>query len=888
MQWPWNKAESDLDREVQHHLEKLADAYERQGLSRREALRQARAEFGGVDKTKEECRDIRWWSWLMQLRQDLGFAWRMMRKTRAITMAAVISLALGIGATTSILSLADALLWRTLAVPEPQQLSEVLWDSASSPNNLMTSSSGSSYTDGPVRVSNFFSTASFEAMRDRAEGKAQVAAYFDADQTSVSLNDTVVVANLRGVSSDFFAMLSLRPFAGRLLGARDDDPAETATIVISHRFWSQRLGADTKVLGRTLRINNLPYTIVGILPAEFRGIEPGDQSDIYCVIERSPDLVAPDSWLRPRIPDPQVWWVHPLVRRAQGVTEGELQGLLDAGFAAGWATSPASPETTPHVRLSDASRGLGSVRRSFGDPVWILLSLTTLVLAVACANIANLLLAQAVSRRKEIALRVSLGCGRRRLVRQLLTESLLLAVLGGVLSIPVTALAGQLIGNLTGLDLALETDLRTLAGAALLTFLAAGLFGVYPAWQATRIQSAPALKEGTAASGGEGRTRWSAGKTLVLAQVSLGLLLTSAAILFAGHLRQIVEQDAGFERGHILLFEVLPGEIGYEKDRLRQFYVELEQLLSGTPGVETAGLSLTRPMRGGGWYDDVVNSSENSEGTSAAIHHASASFLEALGVPLASGRAATWQEEVGGAKTAVISEDLVQRLGLESPLGTSITSGGQRYQVVGVARQAHYARLTESPSVVYLPFDYERRSATVVLRTSVAPLAVLGAVREAVADLDRNLPLVDVYTMEQQISRTLQRERLFAWLCGSFGVLALVLCVVGLYGLMSHTTARRTSEMGIRRALGATRQNVMLQVFRDAMILAGAGMALGVPLAVYGAHWVESLELLPAGEWSYANLAKALAVVTVSAIFAALAPAARAASVEPMEALRRG
>jgi ABC-type lipoprotein release transport system permease subunit len=208
--------------------------------------------------------------------------------------------------------------------------------------------------------------------------------------------------------------------------------------------------------------------------------------------------------------------------------------------------------------------------------------------------------------------------------------------------------------------------------------------------------------------------------------------------------------------------------------------------------------------------------------------------------------------------------------------------------VVGVARQAHYARLTESPSVVYLPFDYERRSATVVLRTSVAPLAVLGAVREAVADLDRNLPLVDVYTMEQQISRTLQRERLFAWLCGSFGVLALVLCVVGLYGLMSHTTARRTSEMGIRRALGATRQNVMLQVFRDAMILAGAGMALGVPLAVYGAHWVESLELLPAGEWSYANLAKALAVVTVSAIFAALAPAARAASVEPMEALRRG
>jgi predicted lysophospholipase L1 biosynthesis ABC-type transport system permease subunit len=249
----------------------------------------------------------------------------------------------------------------------------------------------------------------------------------------------------------------------------------------------------------------------------------------------------------------------------------------------------------------------------------------------------------------------------------------------------------------------------------------------------------------------------------------------------------------------------------------------------------------------------------------------------------------TAQEAVAGLRVAVISERLVQELDLASPLGTIVSLRGQDYEVIGVARQARYSRMTETPSVTYLPFDYGLRSATVVLRTSVEPLAVLGAVREAVGELDRNLPLVDVYSMEQQISRTLQRERLFAWLCGSFGVLALVLCVVGLYGLMSHTTARRTSEMGIRMALGATPRNVVLQVLREAMTLAaGLGIMLGVSLALYGAHTVESLELLPKGEWGYATLATAIGVVGVSALLAAFAPAARAASVDPMDALRRG
>jgi ABC-type antimicrobial peptide transport system permease subunit len=292
-------------------------------------------------------------------------------------------------------------------------------------------------------------------------------------------------------------------------------------------------------------------------------------------------------------------------------------------------------------------------------------------------------------------------------------------------------------------------------------------------------------------------------------------------------------------------------------------------------------------MRGGGYWDGV-RTAEVPEGAHSGIHHVTAGFPGALGVPLVAGRELTVQEISGGKKVALISENLARELGLLSPLGARISVDDQEYEVVGVARQARYAQLVDSPPVAYVPFDYERQSATVVIRTAVSPMAVLGAINNVVKELDPNLPLVDVYTMEEQISRTLQRERLFAWLCGSFGVLALVLCVVGLYGLMSHTTARRTPEMGIRIALGASRGDVIAQVLWEGMRLAAAGLVLGVPLALYGVHLAEAQEVLPEGTLPYWTLAAAIGVLALSAGLAVLAPALRASSVEPMRALRQG
>jgi len=893
MRWPWTKAETDLDREVRHHLDALADSYQKQGMSRAEAMRHARIDFGGVERFKDECRDESVWSWLANSLQDVRFGWRMMRKTPAITLAAVLSLALGIGATTAILSLADALLWKTIGAPAPEQLVEVLWESKARADGLMRGSSGSMFKDGAVRVADFFSNDGYKAMRARAAMlQGQVAAHNGSTVVSTSFAGRILVARVRPVSGNFFNLLQLQPFEGRLISDSDDTRGSSPVVVVTYRYWRQNLGADPAAIGKSMRINNTSYTIAGVLPPKFLGLVPGEETDLYTPIMQSPAFLDPESFVNKRFDDPMAWLMQVVARRPANLTEDQFRSQLDTAFATSWPAQPKNAESTPHVRISEASRGLGQMRRRFGDPVWMLLGLVSLVLLVACANIANLLLARAAQREKEVALRVSLGCSGGRLVRQFFTESVMLAAMGGALSIGVAWVLGLLMTNLVpqqfdGMTLNFEPNLRSLAGTAVVSLLTAVLFGLYPAWRTARVDSSTALKEGAGAGGTVSKARWVPARLLVLAQVALGVLLVTSAIVFTSHLNELANRDTGFERGHSILFDVRPGEIGYKGDRLRQFYFDLEERLGRIPGVENVGLARTRPMRGGGYWDGVRKPGQTKE-LQTAVHHVNPAFFEALGVPIAAGRQLTPQEARTNAKVMVISEDLLKDLETTSPLGMQLEMSGASYTVVGVARQARYSGMHESPSVVYLPFDYERQSVTVVVRTSTPPIGALGAIRAAVKEMDRDLPLVDIFTMEQQISRTLQRERLFAWLCGSFGVLALVLCVVGLYGLMSHTTARRTPEIGIRIALGASRGDVLQQVLLEGMKLAIVGLVLGVPLAVYGTHLAETQKLLPEGPLPYAKLAAAIAILTISAIAAVLGPAIRASSVDPMRALRRG
>jgi predicted permease len=888
MKLPWSKERAELDQEVSYHIETLADTFEAEGMSRDEALRRARREFGGVEQVKEECRAESRWNWLVHLQQDLRFGWRMMRKSPAVSAAAVVSLALGIGATTAIFSFADAVLWRKIAVPAPDRMIEVHWESKARPEGLLRGSVGSNFTEGGMRVADFFSKPGYEAIRDRAAGKLDVAAHFYPQQVSATFTGNVTVSRLRAVSGNFFSTLRIKPFAGRLLGESSPEP----DLVVSYGFWERKLSRSEKAIGETIRINNYPYVIVGILPLAFFGLTPGDEVDLYTTISQSPTLLAPESWYRSRSEDPLMWYLQLIARRAPGVSMTEAQAVVNTAFAASWPAQPKSAEQTPRIRLLDASTGLGGIRRQLGDPVSILLGLVSMVLLVACANIANLLLARAAEREKEVALRVSLGCGSGRLMRQFLTESLGMAALGGALSVGVALGIGSLMGRVLpqGLDAAslmVELNFESLGITAAVTLVTVLLFGLYPAWRASRLDAAPALKEGTGSAGTASRGRFVPAKLLVVAQVALGVLLVMGGIVFTGNLSEIVNRDAGFERGHALLFDLRPGEVGYQDQRLATFYREIEDRMRAIPGVAEVGLSQIRPMRGGG-RKDTIRTPGNDKSVSSAFHYTTSGFIAALGVPIIAGRGFTAEEVHGERRVAVISEQLARELNLASPLGARILSDGIEWEVVGVARNASYRGLTEAEPVVYIPLEKGRRSLTVLLRTRVRPLAVVAAAREAVRSLDRNIPLVDVFTMEQQISRTLQRERMFAWLCGSFGVLALVLCVVGMYGLMSHATARRTPEIGIRMALGASGRKVMRQVLSEGMRLAAAGMVLGIPLAIYAAKLAQRQRMLPEGPIPYWTLASAIGVLLVSAFVAVCGPALRASSVDPMRALRQG
>jgi predicted permease len=888
MKLPWTRERAELDREVAFHLEALADGFEKDGMSRAEALQRARKEFGGVEQVKEQCGDESRWAWVVQVLQDLQFGWRMMKKSPPVTIAAALSLALGIGATTAIYSFADAVLWRSMAVPAPEEMAEVYWTSKARPEGLLRGGSGSGFRDGDLGVADYFSRIAFDAMRSRSEGRLEVAAHIYPTHVSVSYGGNVSVSKVRGVSDNFFAMLRLQPWLGRLPDGTGDAPQ----IVVSHRFWERVLGRSEGAIGQLLRVNDFPYVIAAVLAPDFFGLVPGDDAELYTNIRQSPSLLTADSWYRTHANDPLAWWMQLIVRRDPGVSLTQAQEVLQTVFAGSWPASPKSPEQTPHIRLVDASTGLGGIRRDLGDPVKILFGLVLMVLIVACANIANLLLARATEREKETGLRVALGCSSGRLMRQFFTESFLLALMGGALSVGVALAVASLMSRVLPPGLLADSlmpglDARLLAVTAVVTVVTAVFFGLYPAWRTSRTDAAPVIKEGSGSGGTLTRGRLLPARMLVLAQVALGVLLVTAAMLYTGHLSAIVNTDAGFERGHALLFDLRPGEVGYDEHRLERFYSEVEERLRAIPGVVAVGLSMTRPMMGGGFHE-TVRTPGSDRRVDSAVHQVRPGFVDALGVSLIAGRALSIEDLSAKRHVAIIDERLARELQLSSPVGAQVHLLDQQWEVIGLARNAAYSRLTYSHPVIYVPMHKPERAVSVVMRTAVSPMSVAGAAREAVRSLDSKLPLVDLFTMEQQISRTLQRERMFAWLCGSFGVLALVLCVVGLYGLMSHATARRKPEIGIRMALGATREQVLRQVVRDGMWLAMGGVLAGVPLAMWAAKIAERQRLLPAGPFPYWTLCAAIAALLISALLAVFGPALRAASLDPLRALRHG
>jgi predicted permease len=486
---------------------------------------------------------------------------------------------------------------------------------------------------------------------------------------------------------------------------------------------------------------------------------------------------------------------------------------------------------------------------------------------------------------------VSLGCGRARLIRQFVTESSILAALGGLLSLAVaygTAnFAIGLIPRENGpLRLSFEIDAWTMLATLGVTAMTVLVFGLYPAWRATRVDAAPALKEGSGSVGGASHSWWTPGKLLVLGQVALGVLLVAAAATFTSHLSKLVNANTGFDRSRLLLIDLKPGQSGYEGQRLRQFYLDLERKLRELPGVEAAGLANTRPMTGGGMWDQIRMEGA-TKGINTAVNYVTADFLPALGIRILVGRGFASEDVRNNANVVIVSEELAREIGPQA-LGTRFKFDDRTHEIVGIAKSARYSDMATQPNVLYWPHPLKRDSLTAVVRTAVAPMQVLDSVRQSVRELNPDLPLVAPMSMDVQIARTLMRERLFAWLCGSFGVLALLLCVVGLYGVMSYAASRRRQEIGIRMALGATRNDVLRQVVGEGMALAAVGLLLGAPAA----YWLSSKYIdyqdLGMDPLALSTIAWAVAALGISALAAVLAPALRASSDDPVQALRQG
>ena len=900
MRFPWQREEHELDAELRHHLDQLVEQYVAQGIPAAEAREQARREFGGAALIKDQCRDESRWAWLIGLKQDIVFGWRMIRKTPVVSLAAVLSLAIGIGSNTAIFSLMQTALFSTIAVPNPEEVSLVAWQAKGrAPNRaewVHRGASGSMYPLDGLIVADFFSGAAYMGLREAAKPLGRIAAYMGSESLSFTYQDRTEVIEARPVAGDFFEVLRLQPALGRLFTLEDDRPSATPTVVASHRYWRTALGNDPNAIGRTIRISNRSYQLIGVLPREFGGISTGERVQAYLPIQQSPRVLrVPEN--EPKFYDfnnRMNWFLQVIGRRNPGVTAGEFAQRLDTVFPSTWQVTPSKPEWTPHIRIDDGSQGLGDLRRRFKQPMYVLFGLAGIMLLIACANIANLMLARADSRRKEAAVRLSLGCSQGRLLRQFLTESAILAALGGLLSVVFALLTARGLLTVTPsrdplvLDIGIDWQLLLFTMAA--TVLTTAIFGIFPAFRATRVDTSPALKEGGGSAGGTSHSWWTPGKVLVVAQVAFALLLAASAALFTRNLQRIINTDAGFERGNMIVFDIKPGQTGYKEQTLRNFYQEVERRLNEVQGVESASLAQVRPMNVGGWWEQVQMFGQNgAKGFDTAANQITPGYFRTFGVKLIAGREFRPAEQTGNAAVCIISEDLAHQLGPGTTVfGKSISFSGSNkpLEVIGIAANVNYSDLKRRPNVVYVPFNMEAESATVVLRTSAPPHVALPFVREAVRKIDSNLPLVDTYTMEELVNNGLRSERMFAYLCGSFGVLAVILASIGLYGVVSYAVSRRRNEIGIRMALGATRPAVVKLVLRDGLILTALGVLLGAPAVYYGSQFAEKA-LYDMKALDPTALVMAALTLLAAAFLAALLPSLRAAATDPVNALRQ-
>lgn len=831
------------------------------------------------------------------IRQDLRFAIRTFLKSPAFLLMAVLSLGLGIGANTAIFSLINAVMLRILPVAHPEQL-VLLTDPGFSGVNVETTESG---------PRSALSYPEFQELRahNRVFSGMFAAQSFLSGLDVFTIGEQSTKANTQLVSGEFFGVLGVKPVVGRTFTPEEDQALGANPLaVLSYGFWQREFGGDVGVVGRTIRVGQSPFQIVGVAPEGFRGILVGSEADLWIPMTMQEQVLPGRHYLRPR----DTLWLQVMARLAPGMTRAQAEAGINVAFQQvlqGWAAAATTEKQRrkileQQIQLRVGNRGASDLRDQFQDPLLLLMAMVGLVLLIACANIANLMLARATGRQREIGLRLALGAGRGRLIRQLMTESILIAAMGGMLGALLANWGTDLLVRLVaggGFDIALEVhrDIRIFLFTGAIALLTGMLFGLTPAVRATRVdlnRTLAANARGTI--GGRGGVR--TGRVLVVAQVALSLLLLMGATLFVRSLHNLAVQQLGFNRDHLLMVHVDPVAGGYRGASVTALYRRLRESLLGVPGVRGVTVS-NSGLFAGDAGDQISLEGTGRRGADELRSRwtlVGPAYFSTLGIPLLRGREIDTADAAHGSQVCVVNEAFAKFFFADSdPIGNHVTdeypTTRETYEIVGVAtdvrehaigetdRPRFYANLAHPIGTV--------EGVTFLIAGFGDPGSLTTAVRHAIAEVDRGLPVPNIRTVNEQIDRRLVTRRLVADLSAFFGGLALVMAAIGLYGVMSYSMSRRTSEIGIRMALGASETSVLGMVLGETFRLVAMGVAVGLPCAL-GAGRLIASQLFGLSWADPSTVAAAVAMIFGTTLIAGYVPARRAARIDPMDALR--
>jgi predicted permease len=828
---------------------------------------------------------------MQTLLQEIRFTLRTLRKGPVFTFVAILSLALGIGANTAIFSLMDQVLLRALPVQHPEQL--VMLDQPGPQN-------------GSIFGENAFSYPMYRDFRDHNSVFSGLLARFPISM-SVAYHDQTDRAEGELVSGNYFEVLGVRALLGRTF-TRDDDrtPGGHPVAFLSYGYWKRRFGGDRSVLSQTLLLNGHPMTVVGIGRPGFKGVEVGRATDVMVPIMMKAEMTPAWNDMENR----RSWWLNIIARLKPGVAVEQAGAGLNVLFHQINAQElQEMPDATPRFRerflkknleLIPAATGRSRLREKFSTPLVVLMCMVGLVLLIACANVANLLVARAAARQKEIAIRLALGAGRRNVIRQLLVESLLLAAFGGAAGLLVAAWAGDVLLHFVPSDAAVRSfstapDARVLAFNFAISIVAGLVFGLVPALQTTRPSLSSTLKDQAGSiSGSTSHVRFR--KTLVVAQIALSMLLLVGAGLFARSLYNLKNLDPGFRAENLMTFSVDPSLNGYSPQRTQEIYRRLQEEIATLPGVRAVSMAEVAALTGDSNISTVAvegYKSKEGEDMNPNMNWVGPGYFATMGIPLMAGREFTTKDVLGAPKVGIINEKMAHYFfGNRNPIGRHFGLGDANnleIEIVGVVKdmKANRTLREETPRFDYVPYmqDKSATEITFYVRTAQAPEQMGNTLRRAVQQIDSSLPIADMKTMQVQVDQSLFSERLIAMLSAFFGLLATLLAAIGLYGVMAYTVARRTREIGIRMALGADRGKVIWLVMRDVALMAVMGIGIGLP-AAWGLSQFIRAQLFGLEPHDAATLAAATTILAGVSLVAGYIPAARATRVDPLVALR--